>query len=175
MDSLIQDVRLGLRQLRSSPGFTAVAVVTLGLGIGANTAIFGVIDGVLLDPFPYEDSAGILVLNEKLVEDDLFLSVAYPNFVDWREQNQVFEHLAATRGSAFNLVGADEPIQVRACLVSADVFPLLGIEPALGRVFGAEEDTEGAERVVVLSHALWQSAFGGARSVLGRSIRLDDQ
>jgi putative ABC transport system permease protein len=173
MTHFLNDLKQGIRLMRLNPGFTAVAVLTLGIGIGANTAIFSVIDAVLLDPFPYRDSSEILFLLEQSEQGQV--PIAYGNFVDWREQQRVFEHLAAARGESFNLTGGEEPVQVRAGLVSADVFPLLGIDPALGRVFRPEEDRQGAERVAVLGNSLWRSYFGGQPDIVGQAIRLDDQ
>ncbi len=173
MNELALDIRQGFRLLRTDPGFTCVAVLTLALGIGANSAIFGVIDAVMLHPFPYERGDEILFLSEQ--NEQGTMPVNWMDFRDWQSQVTVFEHLAAARGFDFNLTGIEEPARVHAGLVSASVFPLLGMEPLLGRVFGPEDDREGAERVVVLGHGLWQARFGGETGILGRTIQLDDQ
>jgi putative ABC transport system permease protein len=175
MDTLIQDLRQGVRLLVREPAFAAVAIATLALGIGANTAMFGVIHAVLLNPFPYKDQDGILFVGQTFGDRPGFGSVPAGNFKDWKEQNKVFSTLSAIRGQDMNLNDTGEPLQVRVGLASASVFPLLGTEPALGRVFRADEDAEGAPRVAVLSHGLWQTRFGGQASALGRTLRLDDQ
>jgi putative ABC transport system permease protein len=175
MDELRRDLRQGLRRIAREPAFAAVAVLTLALGIGANTAMFGVINAVLLNPFPYKDAGGILFVGQTYGDQPGMGSVPPGNFRDWQAQNQVFETLAAARGQDLSLTGKGEPLQVRAGLVSAGVFPMLGVEPALGRVFRADEDREGAERVAVLSHALWQTRFGGEARAVGEAVRLDDQ
>jgi putative ABC transport system permease protein len=174
MDTLIQDFKQGLRLLVRERAFAAVAVTTLALGIGANTAMFGVINAVLLNPFPYKDADGILFVGQTYARASGMGSIPAGNFRDWREQNQVFEPLAGARGMDMSLTGIGEPKQVRAGLVTADVFPMLGVEPAMGRVFRADEDVEGAPRVVVLAHELWQGHFGGDPRVLGRSVLLGD-
>jgi putative ABC transport system permease protein len=175
MDALVQDLRQGVRLLVREPAFAAVAITTLALGIGANTAMFGVINAVLLNPFPYKDADGILFLGQTFNDQPNFGSVPAGNFQDWAEQQQVFSLLAGIRSQDMSLNGADEPVQVHAGLVSASAFPMLGIEPRLGRAFRADEDAEGAPRAVVLSYDLWQSHFGADASILGRTLLLDDQ
>jgi len=175
MDELIQDLRQGVRLLAREPAFAAVAVATLALGIGANTAMFGVINAVLLNPFPYRDADGILFVGQTFGDQPGMGSVPPATFRDWQEQNQVFAPLAAARGADMSLTGSGEPMQVHAGLVSASIFPALGIEPRMGRVFRPDEDAEGAPRVAVLSHELWQTRFGGEPGVLGRPIQIDDQ
>ncbi|MHB9007135.1 MAG: ABC transporter permease [Limisphaerales bacterium] len=175
MESLQQDLRFGWRQLRRSPGFAAVAVFTLALGIGANTAIFSVINAALLNPFPYPDAQRIMFIGETFGQEQGLNAVAYPNFLDFRQENRSFEHLAIARNQSFNLTGGEEPVRVEGAAVSAEVFPLLEMPPALGRGFRADEDREGADRVVVLSHALWERRFGGDASVIGRTVNLDEQ
>lgn len=175
MDHLLQDLRFGWRQLRRSPGFAAIAVLTLALGIGANTAIFSVINAALLNPFPYPDAGRIMFVGETFGKLPGVGAVTYPDFLDWRRENQSFAHLGIARNLNFNLTGIDEPVRVDGALVSADVFPLLGIPPALGRTFRADEDREGAGRVAVLSHAIWQRRFGGDPAILGRTLKLDGE
>lgn len=175
MDHLLQDLRFGWRQLRRSPGFSAIAVLTLALGIGANTAIFSVINAALLNPFPYPDAGRIMFVGETFGKLPGLGAVTYPDYLDWRKENQSFAHLGIARNLNFNLTGIDEPARVDGALVSADVFPLLGIPPALGRGFRADEDREGAARVAVLSHAIWQRRFGGEPGILGRTLKLDGE
>jgi putative ABC transport system permease protein len=170
----VQDLGLGLRLLVREPAFATVAMLTLALGIGSNTAMFGVINAVLLKPFPYRDADGILFVGQTYGEDQGIGSIPPGNFRDW-QQNQAFATFARARGTDMSLAGTGEPTQVRAGLVSADVFPLLGIDPIAGRVFGPDDDREGADRVAVLGYGLWQSRFGGDPRVLGRTVRLDDQ
>jgi putative ABC transport system permease protein len=175
LNGALQDLRQGLRLLSREPAFAAVAILTLGLGIGANTAMFGVIDAVLLNPFPYRDADGILFLGQTYGGQEGMGSVPPGNFRDWQEQNQVLDGLSKARGTDMSLTGDGEPTQVRVGLVSASVFPLLGIEPVLGRAFHADEDAEGAPRVAVLGYGIWQTRFAGVPRVLGQTLRLDDQ
>jgi predicted permease len=168
MDRLIQDLRFGIRTLVKNPGFTAVAVIALALGIGANTAIFSVVNAVLLRPLPYNDADRIMaVLYEGRIP------VAPAEFLDWKEQNQVFEHVAAAQYWQPSIAGEDRPEQLWALNLTADMFNLLGVKPALGRTFSSDEDQPGKEHVVVLGHRLWQRRFGGDPGILGRTITLD--
>jgi putative ABC transport system permease protein len=174
MNGLLQDVRYGLRQLRKSPGFALVAVVTLALGIGANTAIFSVVEGVLLRPLPYRDSnqlARVWSTSNRFPRD----VSSYPDFKDWAEQNHSFQHMAAYRGQSFNLSGGDHPERIRGLLITSRFFELLDVNPILGRSFTKGEHELGHSHVVLLSSALWQSHFAGDAGVLGRSVKLDDE
>ena len=174
LDTLLQDLRFGARVLARHKGFTAVAVLTLALGIGANTAIFSVVNAVLLRPLPYENSHELVqIWGTQPQLDTAPMSPA--NFLDWREQNRVFERVAAYTGQNFNLSGVDEPERIRATRVSADLFELLRVRPKLGRAFLAEEDQYGGHRVVILSHALWQRRFGANPEILGKTLTLNDQ
>src|SRR2546430_2497606 len=157
MNNLIQDLRYGLRMLLKKPGFTAIAVVTLALGIGANTAIFSVVNGVLLNPLPFAEPSRLMDLTE-IRFDQTDGATSHPNFVDWRNQQAAFERLAIYRDNALTLVGNGEPTHLRAIVASADLFPVLKAEPALGRNFLPEEDKAG-NRVVMLSHTAWQKYF----------------
>ena len=172
MGSLIHDLRVSLRGLRKRPGFTVVVVLTLVLGIGAPTAIFSLVSGVLLRPLPYQDPGRVVMVWEKPPGMDRF-AVAPANFLDWREQNEVFEDMAAIAGATVNITGTDEPERIVGRRVSASFFPILGIPPALGRTFLPEEDQPDGERVVVLSNGLWQRRFGSDPSVIGRTVSLD--
>jgi putative ABC transport system permease protein len=176
MDALLQDFRYALRQLRKNPGFTAVAVVTLALGIGANTAMFSVIDAVLLRPLPFHNPDRLVAVKttEPGRRDDI--GVSYPAFLDWRSRNHVFEGLSAFRQDDFTLTGRAEAIHVTGGVVSANMFSLLGVAPTLGRGFITEEDMPvSTGSPVILSHSLWQERFGSDPNVLGKSLTLSGQ
>jgi putative ABC transport system permease protein len=174
MTTLLQDVRYAIRMLRKNPGFTAVAVLTLALGIGANTAIFGVVNAALLRPLPYPEGNRLVLIfeTEPSGPGDLFPATA-PDFEDWGKQNRVFEGLAAATPAGASLTGVSEPLQLTGWDVSPEIFPLLGVPPLLGRTFTADEAGNG--RVIVLSYGLWQRAFGGERSIVGGKITLDGE
>ena len=172
-DYLVQDLHFGLRMLRKNPGFTAVTVITLALGIGANTAIFSVVYAVLLRPLAYRDPGQLVWVTEFFPKANETL-VPHPDFFAWREQCQAFESVAAFRGGGdFNLTGHGEPERLAGVRVTHNFFSLLGIRPALGRGFLPEEDEPGGPRVVVLSHALWLRRFGGDPTILGKAVTLD--
>lgn len=160
--------------LRKAPGFSIVAVLTLALGIGANTAIFSFVDGVLLKPLPYPEADRIVEVWEKPPQGDRN-GISTMNFLDWRRQNTVFTAMAAQTGGSFTLTGGKEPVQLRGARVSAPYFEILGAKPALGRTFAADEDQPGKEEVVVLSHRLWESRFGSDAAVIGRKIILNNR
>ncbi|HZT61198.1 MAG TPA: ABC transporter permease, partial [Pyrinomonadaceae bacterium] len=172
MNKLAQDVRYGFRMLLKKPGFTAVAVLALALGVGANTAIFSVVNGVLLRPLPYKDPDRLVRLGE-WSQQVPGMSISYPDFLDWREQNHVFDGLAATQFDSYNLTGVDEPERLQGRNVSANFFDLLGVTPALGRSFTPDEDRPGAGRACVISYGLWQRRFGGDRKVVGAQLALN--
>src|ERR1700757_80351 len=142
MTTLIQDLRYGARMLAKNPLFTVVAVVTLALGIGANTAIFSVVSGVLLNPLPFSEPGRLVALYSRTVESDRW-SIPYPNFLDWVRDNHSFSGLAGWRADDFNLTGRGEPERVPAEMVSASFFALLGVKPVIGRAFHPEEDQVG--------------------------------
>src|SRR3712207_635913 len=171
METFLRDVRYAGRMLRRSRAFTAAAVLTLALGIGANTAIFSVVNAVLLRPLPYPDSDRLVIMWEKTPEMET--SVSYPNFKDWAAEQQVFAQLGATRLQSFNLTGAGEPERLQGRMVTHGFFPALGVEMHRGRGFVAEEDRAGGSDVAVLSHGFWQRRFGGDESVLNRQITLN--
>jgi predicted permease len=173
---MLNDIRLALRQLRRSPGFTLIAVLTLALGIGANTAIFSIVNAVLLRPLPYPDADRIMVLNESSGPGQDY-SVALPDYFDWRNDNTVFEHLAATHKESRNLSGIPgrDPERISCASVTRNFFDILGLPPKIGRTFNEDEDKVGAPPVVVISDRLWQRAFNRDPAVLGRSITLHDQ
>jgi len=176
MTNLVQDLRLSLRMLRRNPGFAAIAVLTLALGIGATTAIFSVVNGVLLRPFPYEDPDRLVVIWERNLTRGLpYMVVSPPNYADWRDQNQVFERIGAFAWRRHLLERESGSEIVRGARITAGMFQLVGARPLLGRVFAAEDDHEGSDPVAVLSYGTWQSRFGGDPDLVGRAIRLDGE
>jgi putative ABC transport system permease protein len=178
MNSLLQDLRYGARMLLKNPGFTLIAVLTLVLGIGANTAIFSIVNAVLLRALPYPQAERIVVLwgkNGLLKLSQTEFPTSYPDFTDWRERSQSFTHLAGMLPSSFNLSGGGEPERLGGAAVSADLFNVVGIGAALGGAFSAEEERRGAEPVVVLSHGLWRRRFGADPQIIGRTVTLDSK
>ena len=176
MQTLVQDVRYGLRGLWKRPGFTAVALITLALGIGANAAIFSVVNAVLLRPLQFREPERLAIL----WEDASFVGFprntpAPANYVDWKNQAQSFEDVAATHESSLNVTGDGEPERVPTRRVTANFFSVLGVQPLIGRGFLPEEDRPQANKVVVLSYPLWQSRYGGDRNILNRTILLNGE
>jgi putative ABC transport system permease protein len=172
---VLADLKFALRQLLKSPGFTFVAVFTLALGIGACTAIFSVINGVLLRPLDYPEAERLMVLKETQLPDFSQFSVSPPNFLDWEKQLKSFERMAAYNGTSLNLTGDGEPQRLVGVKATAHYFDVYRIKPVLGRTFLSEEDAPGKEKVVVLSHPLWQRLFGGAENVIGRPLQLNGE
>jgi predicted permease len=172
----MNDLRFALRQLRKSPGFTLIAVLTLALGIGANTAIFSVIYGVLLKPLPYPDPDRITILTES-DSSQPGISVSFPDYVDWKRDNTVFEELAISRRESFNLSGLQEraPEQISGAIVTANFFKVVGVAPQLGRTFTEEEDRVGGPLLAVISDRLWQKFFERNPNVLGRTLNFGNQ
>jgi putative ABC transport system permease protein len=178
MDDLFKDVRYAMRSLLRRPGFTAVAVITLALGIGANTAIFSVVQGVLIQPLPYPEPDRLVALRQSNVtttpaQPDA--QIAPGNFLEWQRQNTSFASLAAYRTVSYNVTGDGNPERLLAGRISAGLFKLLGAQPISGRDFLAEEDQPGREKVVIISQRIWQRRFGGAGDVLGKSLKLDGE
>ena len=174
MDALIKDVRFALRALARRPGFTALAVITLALGIGANTAIFSVVYGVLLRPLDYPQPEQLVTLREShLKQPDA--QVAPGNFLDWQRQNTVFSDLAAYRTVSYNLTGDGDPERLLAGRVTAGIFKTLGVQPILGREFSMEEDQPGRDKVVIIGAGLWQRRFGSEPSVIGKTLKLSGE
>jgi putative ABC transport system permease protein len=171
MTGLFQDFRYALRQLRKSPGFTAVAVITLALGIGANTAVFSVIDAVMLRPLPYYQPERLIEANSINSHDPEPRSLCYPDFFDWRAQNHTLEHLVSYHDQTFTLTGLERPVQVDAQIVSWDLLPALGVRPELGRGFTPDEEKAGT-RVALINHALWTSQLGADPAIIGRGVHL---
>jgi predicted permease len=166
------DLRYGLRTLRKNPGFTTVAVLALALGIGANTAIFSVVNGVLLHPLPYSDPGRLLMIYESSPEFTQN-SVSYPNYLDWRRDNRSFTDIGAARNDDFNFTGAGEPEQVSGQYVSASLFPTLGVTPLLGRSFLPQEDRQGAGCTIMLGYGFWQQRLGADPNILGKALTLN--
>jgi putative ABC transport system permease protein len=177
MQALRADLLYAFRQLRKSPGASAITVLILALGIGANTAIFSAVDGVLLRPLPYAHPERIVHLGKRLAApretDKTRFSV--PELGDYRQQNRAFDTLAEYHSMAFTLLGEGEPDRVQTGVVSADFFTVLGVRPALGRGFRADDEAPGAPPVLLLSHRYWSDRFGGAPRVLGRTLRMNDR
>jgi putative ABC transport system permease protein len=173
--ALWHDLRFGARMLLKQPGFTLIAVLTLALGIGANTAIFSIVNAVVLRPFPYKEPERLVILRERVSVGGGF-SPSYPNFVDWRAQSTVFDSISAARGNeSFNFTGAGEPERLQGRIVSAEFLSTLGIKPMLGRDFLAEEDRPGATPAVILSYGFWRRRFGEDPSVIGKQLTLNNQ
>jgi len=174
MQTLLKDLQYGFRMLLKNPGTTAVAMLALSLSIGANTAIFSVVNSVLLRPMLYHDSEHLMVVwatqLSKGIQQEL---ISAPDFKDWAEQNRVFDRLAAIRAQAMVLTGGELPERVETAVVSPSVFELLGVKPAIGRTFFPEEDQPGKNRVAVISQGLWKSRFGGDLTALGKSLIVD--
>ncbi len=173
MSNFLQDLRFGLRTLAKAPGFTAIAILTLALGIGANSALFSVVNGVLLNPLPYP-RPNQLVMVYSLTNTFDRSSVSYLNFQDWEKNGRSFAHLGAFRSEDHYLTGAGEGEQVRAYMVSAGFFPALSVQPVLGRVFQPEDDRIGAAPVLMIGAGLWETKFGKTRDIVGKLITLDE-
>ncbi len=175
MITLLDDLRFGARSLVKRPGFAVVAIATLALGIGVNTAIFSVVDGVLLRPVPFDQSEQLIHVVESSPPEFPSMSVAYPNYLDWRDRNHTFSDLAAHRFVDLNLTDMGTPELLRAAQVSANLFGMLRAEPAFGRTFSAAEDEPGGPKVAVLSDALWHARFAGEPSAIGKTLMLDGE
>src|SRR5262249_38109707 len=168
MNTLFQDIRYGFRGLWRNPGFAIIAALSLALGIGANTAIFSIINAVLLRPLPYQEPDRLVMVWEDASFAGFPRNTPAPaNYADWKAQNRTFEDMAALGQRSFNLTGDGEPERVDAYLVTANFFPILGVKPALGRSFLAEEDKPDANKVVMLSYRLWQNRYGGGHGRIG--------
>jgi predicted permease len=172
LEELLQDVRYGARMLRKNPGFTLVAVLTLALGIGVNTAMFSIVNGVLLNPLPYPHAEQLVTLHESKPNFE-FGSISYPNFRDWQKDNHTFSSMAIARRFAFSLTGLGEAEQVRARFISSDFFSTVGVNPVLGRDLAPGEDEIGAAPIALISAGFWKRKFGSSPEVLGRSLTLD--
>jgi putative ABC transport system permease protein len=170
MNTIWQDLRYGARMLLKNPGFTAVAVITLALGIGANAAIFSVVNATLLRPLPFDDPDRLIMIRETKLPQFPEFSVSPGNFLDWKKQNTVFERLVAMQDASFNLIGVSDPERLRGMRVTDGFFAMLGARPQMGRDFLPEEDQPGRANVVILSHGLWQRRFGADPNIVNRAI-----
>ena len=173
METLLKDLRYGIRGLLKRPGFTAVAIVTLALGIGANTAIFSVVNAVVLRPLPYAEPDRLVTLWETIPGSDR-RSVAPGNFFDWRSQNETFQDMAATFNGNFNLTSDGEPERIDGATITSNLMSVLGVSAQLGRTFQADDDEHQDRSVVLISDGLWKRRFGADRSVVGRTITIDE-
>jgi len=172
METLVQDVRYAFRMLRKSAGFTAVAVLTLALGIGANTSLFSVVNGVLLNPLPFPHAERLVTLHESKPNFESG-SISYPNFLDWQKDNHTFSSMAIFRGYEFTFSGKGQAEQVEGELVSSDLFPMIGVKPRLGRGFLPGEDRIGAAPIAMISEGFWQSRYSSNPEIVGQTITLD--
>lgn len=174
MDTLIKDIRFGIRSLLRQPGFAAIAIITLALGIGINAALFSVVNGVLLNPLPLPDPDQIVTFDQSKPNFETG-AIPYPNFLDLRKENQTFSAVTILRAQSFSLLGAGEPERVSGRYVSAGFCDVFGIKPVPGRAFAPREDEPGVGPVVLISHALWQRKFGGAPDITSRTMVLDSR
>ncbi len=172
LDQLRQDLRSALRSCAKAPGFTAIVVVTLSLGIGASTAIFSAVNGILLRPLPFPEPERLLWINEVSPHGQA-MSVSWPNSVDWRAREHSFATLAISRTNSFTWTGTNEAKRIDGRRVSGNFFTALGVQPAIGRSFNDGDDRPGAELVAILSHEFWQRQLGGDSRALGRALTLD--
>lgn len=176
MNGYIQDFRFAVRQFRKSPGFAGIAIATLALGIGASTAIFSVVNTVLLHPLPYKDPERLVLVTESLPamsSDEV--GVAAGEYLDYRDHNRSFSQVASYQSNGFNLTGAGRPLRVNAAEISSSAFSLLGVSPELGHIFTQDDERSGSDHVVLLSHALWQNEYSGDRRIVGKIVKLDEQ
>ena len=179
MRTLLQDFRFALRQFKKSPGFALTTIMTIALGIGGTTAIFSLVNTVLLRPLPFPDPDRIMSVASRNdrnpgIRGSAGAPLSYPDFFDWRSQNKSFSALASFHDNDFTMTGIGEPQHLIGHVVAADFFRILGVSPALGRGFTKEDEKPGVH-VVVLSHTLWENAFGSASDIVGRSVTLDNK
>src|ERR1700730_5751379 len=176
MNTLLYDLRYGVRMLLKNPGFTFAALLTLALGIASSTAIFSVIDGVLLHPLPYPDSEEIMVLSPTMRSNGTSGGASGPaNYIDWAAQNDVFSFMSASRGEQCSLSEGDRPERVRGTMTTSTMFPLFGVSPVLGRTLLPSDEQPGHNHVVVLSSELWAHRYGSDSNIIGRQILLNDE
>src|SRR5450755_2790263 len=173
MDTYWQDLRYGFRVLMKNPGFTIVAVLTLAIGIGANTAIFSVVNAVLLRPLPFRDPAALVLITERMPTIPV-VGPSNMNLQDWKAQAHSFENIAAVLNATFTLTGVGQPERVQVQMASASLFPMLGVTALKGHTFLPEEDKAGGPPVVLLAYGYWQSHYAGAADVLGKSVTLNN-
>src|ERR1700722_5627548 len=174
LQQLGRDLRFAVRQLRKSPGYSIVVIVTLALGVGANTTVFSVVDAVMLRPLPYAEPQQLVEVASADANSPVPRNVSYPDFFDWREQNHSFDHLVSYQDNSYTLTGTTRAVHLDAEIVSWDLLQMLGIQPELGRGFVAGEEKIGS-RVVLISHSLWLTQFGGDKTIVGRAIHLNGE
>ena len=175
METFLQDVRYGFRMLLKSPGFTTVAIIALALGIGANSAIFSVVNAVLLRPLPFQQPDKLAWVSERMPRGG-FNAVPAPDLLEWQDQSHSFEDVAGYSGDNWNMTGgAGEPERIPGAMVGANMFSMLGVQPVLGRAFTREEDLPGGEPVVILMRSLWQKRFSSDPDVIGKTLTLNDK
>jgi len=174
MVTILQDLRYGFRTMLKSPGFALIAIATLALGIGANTAMFTIVNAVLLRPIPYPQPERLLKLATSMPQFR-DASISYPNFLDWQRRSRSFEQMAAYRHDSFNLTGQATPERVRGLMASSTLFSVLDLNPNVGRVFTADEDRRGGNPVVVLTSNYWKTRFGGDPGIVGRTLTLNEK
>jgi hypothetical protein len=174
MAVLAQDLKFGLRGLVKNPVFTVASVLALALGIGANSAVFSVIDAVLLRPLPYTESNRLVKIWEKRTQLAKG-AISFADFRDWKDQNQVFEQVAAYQTGDYNLTGGDEPEQIQGVAVSSNLFALLRAQPSLGNTFPEREENQGSNSEVILGHDIWVNRFAADRSIIGKSISVENK
>ena len=175
METLILDLRYAVRSLRRSPGFVVVAVLTLAVGVGANTAIFSAVEAVLLRPLPYKNPDRVVFIQEKRAVTGQPNSVSPLNYLDWKTQSTVFDKMAAVRFNPATITALDTPVQVRGLRVTHQYFDIFGLRPLLGRTFVAGDDRPAASKVVILSQHLWSTRFGSDAAIVGRAVRVDGE
>ena len=176
METLLRDIRFGLRSLLKRPGITAIAVFTLAVGIGANTAIFSFVNGILLRPLPYPEPDRLALITETALKRGVpEMGISFPNFLDWRAQNSVFQDIATYQGSNFAVTGGGEPEQLRGARISHGLLEILRVSPIQGRTFTADEDRPEQDAVVIIGHGLWQNRFGGEPNVVGKQVILNNR
>src|SRR5437868_3186546 len=172
LETFLHDLRYGARMLAKSPGFAVIAILTLALGIGANTAIFSVVNGVLLNPLPYPHPEQLVTVHESKPNFE-FGSISFPNFKDWRKDNRSFASMAVYRPYAFSLTGIGEPEQVRSLFISSEFFSTVGVNPVLGRNLAPGEDEIGAAPIALITAGFWARKFGSSPNALGKTLTLD--
>jgi putative ABC transport system permease protein len=172
MDTLLKDIRFGIRSLLRQPGFTAIAVMTLALGIGINVALFTVVNGVLLNPLHFPQSEQLVTFDQSKPNFETG-AIPYPNFLDLRKDNQTFSAMTILRATSFSLIGTGEAERVNGRYVSADFCSVFGIQPILGHGFATGDDEPGAAATILISNALWQRKFGSAPDIVSRAVTLD--
>src|SRR2546423_2067621 len=174
MESLFSDVRYAIRNLIKRPGFTAIAVITLALGIGANSAIFSTIYALLVNPLPFPGQERVVAIWDKAPSRGVqHNEVAMANYLDWRAQNNSFDHLALERWWSTNLTGADTPERIQGFLVTANFLDVVGVKPIRGRNFSEEENQPGKDAVAIITHSLWQRRFGADPNIINKTIKLN--